>query len=129
MEASRIENAAVRESSGRRIALAAASAIDRFITVLCRFVVLATGIALTVIMTASVAARYVLASGGIDAAQELPERLFPWFIVAGFTLAAQAGGHMSVEWLLGKLDLAPALRQCDCHRLLPGSLPSGTGSR
>jgi TRAP-type C4-dicarboxylate transport system permease small subunit len=104
MQASRIENAAVRESSGRRIALAAANRVDRLITALCRFVVLATGIALTVIMTASVAARYVLASGGIDAAQELPERLFPWFIVAGFTLAAQAGGHMYVEWLLDKFD-------------------------
>lgn len=95
MEASRIENAAVRESWGRRIALAAANRVDRLITALCRFVVLATGIALTVIMTASV---------GIDAAQELPERLFPWFIVAGFTLAAQAGGHMYVEWLLDKFD-------------------------
>ena len=46
----------------------------------------------------------MFAKGGLDAAQELPERLFPWFIVAGVALAAQAGGHMSVEWLLGKLD-------------------------
>ena len=100
----RIETAAVPASSARRMALAAANGLDRLITVVCRFIVLATGIALTVIMTASVGARYVLAKGGLDAAQELPERLFPWFIVAGVALAAQAGGHMSVEWLLGKLD-------------------------
>lgn len=62
-----------------------------------------TGIALTLVMTGAVAARYLFASGGLDAAQELPERLFPWFIVAGAALAAQAGGHMSVEWLLEKV--------------------------
>jgi TRAP-type C4-dicarboxylate transport system permease small subunit len=103
MQPRRIEEATGSETSARRIALAAANGIDRLITIVCRFVVLATGIALTVIMTAAVAARYVLEKGGLDAAQELPERLFPWFIVAGVALAAQAGGHMSVEWLLGKL--------------------------
>jgi TRAP-type C4-dicarboxylate transport system permease small subunit len=95
--------AASAGSAVRRLALAAATAVDRLITRLCRFVVLATGIALTVILTGNVVARYVLASGGIDAAQELPERLFPWFIVAGMALAAQAGGHMSVDWLLDRL--------------------------
>jgi TRAP-type transport system small permease protein len=95
---------AVGESSLRRMALATANGVDRIITHLCRFIVLVTGIALTVILTGNVVARYVFASGGIDAAQELPERLFPWFIVAGIALAAQAGGHMSVDWLLEKLD-------------------------
>ena len=55
-----------------------------------------TGVALTAILTGGIAARYVLASGGINAAQDLPERLFPWFIVTGAVLAAQAGGHMAV---------------------------------
>ena len=74
-------------------ALAAASGADRLIPRLCRFIVLVTGIALTILLTGNVVARYVMASGGIDAAQELPELLFPWFIVAGIALAAQAGGH------------------------------------
>lgn len=95
---------AVARSSLRRKALVAASGLDRLITRLCRLIVLVTGIALTVILTGNVVARYVFASGGIDAAQELPERLFPWFIVAGVALAAQSGGHMSVDWLLEKLD-------------------------
>ena len=97
-------------SSARRLSLAAANGLDRLITRLCRFVVLVTGIALTAILTGNVAARYVFASGGIDAAQELPERLFPWFIVAGIALAAQAGGHMSVDWLLDRLG--PRGRRC-----------------
>jgi TRAP-type C4-dicarboxylate transport system permease small subunit len=90
-------------SSYRRVALAAANGLDRLITRLCRLVVLVTGIALTVILTGNVLARYLFASGGIDAAQEIPERLFPWFIAAGISLAAQAGGHMSVDWLLNRL--------------------------
>jgi TRAP-type C4-dicarboxylate transport system permease small subunit len=90
-------------SGGRRIALAVANGIDRLVTRLCRLIVLVTGIALTVILTGNVVARYVLASGGIDAAQEIPELLFPWFIVGGIALAAQAGGHLGVDWLYDKL--------------------------
>jgi len=86
-----------------RSAIAAAGAIDGKITAICRFVVLVTGIALTVVMTANVAARYIFAAGGFSAAQELPERLFPWFIAAGIALAAQAGGHMAVDGLLDRL--------------------------
>ena len=103
METDRIADPAGPRSSAARSALAAANGLDRIITAICRFVVLVTGIALTAMLTGAVAARYVFASGGIDAAQELPERLFPWFIVAGAVLAAQAGGHMSVEWLYDKL--------------------------
>lgn len=77
--------------------------VDHTVAVLCRTVVLVTGVALTVVLTIGVLGRYVLVSGGMGAVQELPERLFPWFIVAGIVLAAQAGGHMSVEWLPGKL--------------------------
>jgi len=88
----------------RRIALAVANGVDRLITRLCRFLVLVTGIALTAILTGNIVARYVLATGGIDAAQELPELLFPWFIVAGIALAAQAGGHLGVDWLFNRLS-------------------------
>src|SRR5512137_1527165 len=98
----RDQDPAVAGSSFRRVALAAANKVDRLITRLCRFIVLVTGIALTVILTGNVVARYILASGGIDAAEEIPERLFPWFIVAGMALAAQAGGHMSVDWMLDR---------------------------
>lgn len=87
----------------RSRAVTLADLVDRVVAAVCRFVVLITGIALTAILTANVIARYVFATGGFRAAQELPERIFPWFIVAGIVLAAQAGGHMAVEWLPNKL--------------------------
>jgi TRAP-type transport system small permease protein len=83
-----------------RGALALAGWVDFAVTHLCRFIVLASGIALALVMTSNVATRYLFASGGFAASQELPERLFPWFIGAGIVLAAQAGGHMAVDWLL-----------------------------
>jgi len=85
-------------------ALAVANVIDRIVGFLCRAVILLTGIALLAILTANVVARYVLASGGFRFAQELPERLFPWFIMAGIALAVQKGGHMAVESVLARLS-------------------------
>lgn len=80
-----------------------ANGMDWVIAQFCRLLVLTTGIALLGILFANVIARYALATGGFDWAQELPERLFPWFIAGGVVLAAQAGGHMAVEWLLMRL--------------------------
>jgi len=78
--------------------------LSRAIVLFSRFVIIASGIALTLVMAANVFARYTLESGGFSFAQELPMLIFPWFIIAGIVLAAQAGGHMSVEWLYDKLD-------------------------
>ncbi len=87
-------------SAGSRAALKVADASDRIVAVICRSALLVTGTALLVILFGNVVARYALHSGGFSFAQELPERLFPWFIAPGVALAAQHGGHMSVEWLL-----------------------------
>lgn len=78
--------------------------IDFAIGWLCRATIIVTGVLLTLVMTANVIARYVLATGGFGFAQELPTLLFPWFIMAGVTLAALGGAHMAVEWLYGKLE-------------------------
>ena len=85
-------------------ALVVANAIDRAVGFLCRVMILLTGLALLGILTANVVARYVLESGGFRFAQELPERLFPWFIMAGVALAVQKGGHMAVESVLSRLN-------------------------
>ena len=90
-----------REAPGRALALA--DAVDRAVGALCRFVILATGLALLSVLGANVVARYALASGGFRFAQELPERIFPWFIMAGVALAVQHGGHMAVESILARL--------------------------
>lgn len=85
-------------------AIAVANVIDRAVGLLCQTIILLAGIALLAILTANVVARYVLESGGFRFAQELPERLFPWFIMAGVALAVQKGGHMAVESLLSRLN-------------------------
>ena len=87
----------------RRGLLRVAFAVDAAVGLVCRAVLVVTGIGLMGVMTANVIARYVLATGGFDWAQEVPERLFPWFIMAGVALAVQQGGHIAVEWLLGQL--------------------------
>ncbi len=61
---------------------------------------IAVGIALLAMLAANVGARYVLESGGFRFAQELPERLFPVFIMAGVVLGVMKGGHMAVETIL-----------------------------
>jgi TRAP-type C4-dicarboxylate transport system permease small subunit len=97
--------AEVAAPAGRRPSalLAAADAVDRAVALLCQGVLLLTGTALMVVLTANVVARYVLATGGFDWAEEVPQQLFPWFIMAGVVLAVQHGGHIAVEWLLGHL--------------------------
>lgn len=87
----------------RSALLSAADKADRGVALLCRGVLLVTGIALMGVLTANVVARYVLATGGFDWAEEVPEQVFPWFIMAGVALAVQHGGHIAVEWLLGQL--------------------------
>jgi TRAP-type C4-dicarboxylate transport system permease small subunit len=86
--------------------LRAAAVTDHAVALLCRAVLVLTGLALTGVLAANVVARYALASGGFDWAQEVPERLFPWFIMAGVALAVQSGGHIAVEWILGTLPRA-----------------------
>jgi len=88
----------------RSALLIAADRVDRAVAVLCRGVLLVTGIVLMGVLTANVIARYVLATGGFDWAEEVPEQVFPWFIMAGVALAVQHGGHIAVEWLLGRLQ-------------------------
>jgi TRAP-type transport system small permease protein len=85
-------------------ALTVANIIDRTVGFTCRAVILLTGIALLTLLTANVVARYLMESGGFRFAQELPERIFPWFIMAGVALAVQKGGHMAVESVLLNLS-------------------------
>ena len=84
-------------------AVRGAEAVDRAVALLCQGVLLLTGVALMVVLTANVVARYLLGTGGFAWAEEVPQQLFPWFIMAGVVLAVQHGGHIAVEWLLGHL--------------------------
>ncbi len=77
-----------------------AGRVDAAVRGLCQVVLVLTGIALMVALGANVIARYIFDAGGFDWAQEVPERLFPWFIMAGVALAVQTGGHVAVETAL-----------------------------
>jgi TRAP-type C4-dicarboxylate transport system permease small subunit len=91
------------ETRWRASAIALADGIDRLAARFCEMVVIAVGSALLAMLTANVGARYALESGGFRFAQELPERLFPVFIMAGVVLGVQKGGHMAVETVLAML--------------------------
>lgn len=109
-------------------ALRAAAGVDAAVRGLCQLVLAVTGAALMLALSANVIARYVLATGGFDWAQEVPERLFPWFIMAGVALAVQGGGHVAVEALLHALPrngrrallLAGHALVAACYLLLAG---------
>jgi TRAP-type transport system small permease protein len=88
---------------GPNALLGLADKVDRAVALICQTMLLVTGITLMGVLTANVVARYVLATGGFVWAEEVPEQVFPWFIMAGVALAVQHGGHVAVEWLLGKL--------------------------
>ena len=83
--------------------------LDRFIGLICRSAVLATGSALLVSIIVTVVARYVIDVGGIDWSEELPRQLFSWFIMAGVVLALQNGNHIAVDLIMNFLA-APAKR-------------------
>jgi TRAP-type C4-dicarboxylate transport system permease small subunit len=91
--------AAVTGSPASRL-VAVADGIDRVVGVVCRAVVLVTVIVLLAVLGANVAARYLLAQGGITWISEVPEQLFPWLIAAGIVLAVQHGAHIAVDLLL-----------------------------
>lgn len=74
--------------------------IDRIVGIICRSVVLATGVALLVSIGTGVVARYVINVGGIHWAEELPKQLFTWFIMAGVVLALQSGSHIAVDLIM-----------------------------
>ncbi|WP_420103982.1 TRAP transporter small permease [Bosea sp. (in: a-proteobacteria)] len=91
------------EAGWRDCVIRLANGVDFVVAKLCETVVIAVGSVLLALLAANVGARYVLDSGGFRFAQELPERLFPVFIMAGVVLGVQKGGHMAVETVLAML--------------------------
>ena len=71
--------------------------VDRLIGLICKSVVLSTGVVLLFAIIIGVVARYVIDVGGIDWAEELPKQLYSWFIMAGVVLALQCGNHIAVD--------------------------------
>jgi TRAP-type C4-dicarboxylate transport system permease small subunit len=83
----------------KQVLLGGAAAVDKVIALLCRTIIVATGLLLLGVLASNGISRYALGMGGFAWAQEIPEQAFPWFIAAGAVLAAQAGAHIAVDIL------------------------------
>jgi TRAP-type C4-dicarboxylate transport system permease small subunit len=83
--------------------------VDRAIGLLCKSIVLTTGVILLFAIIVGVIARYVIMVGGIDWAEELPKQFFSWFIMAGVVLAVRGGSHIAVDLIMNFLP-SPAKR-------------------
>lgn len=68
----------------------------------CSIVMWVTTSVIFVILTANTVLRYV-GGTGLQWANELPELLFPWLVMAGVVLAAEKGGHIATVFLMEAL--------------------------
>jgi TRAP-type C4-dicarboxylate transport system permease small subunit len=79
--------------------------IERIITVLCQAVLWLSTTVIFVILVANTVLRYATGSS-LQWANEVPELLFPWLVMAGVVLAAQHGAHITTSFLVEKLPFS-----------------------
>jgi TRAP-type transport system small permease protein len=75
------------------------SVIERAVGGLCRAVLWASTSVIFVILCANTVLRYATGSS-VQWANEVPELLFPWLVMAGVVLAAQHGAHITTTFLM-----------------------------
>lgn len=76
--------------------------LERSIVAICSAVLWVTTSVIFVILTANTVLRYT-GGAGLQWANELPELLFPWLVVAGVVLAAEKGAHIATVFLIEAL--------------------------
>lgn len=82
--------------------------VERTVAALCRLVLwVSTGV-IFAILAANTVLRYATGSS-LQWANEVPELLFPWLVMAGVVLAAAQGAHIATTFLMDAV--APALRR------------------
>jgi len=74
-------------------------ALERAIGAVCSLVLWLTSTVIFVILTANTVLRYTIGAS-LQWANELPELLFPWLVMAGVVLAAQRGAHIATVFLM-----------------------------
>lgn len=82
--------------------------IDRAIAIVCTAVLWVTTGVIFLILCANTALRYATGSS-LQWANEVPELLFPWLVMAGVVMAAQRGAHITTTFLIDKLS--PSVRR------------------
>jgi TRAP-type C4-dicarboxylate transport system permease small subunit len=78
------------------------NALERVIVSICSFVLWVTTLVIFGILTANTILRYT-AGTGLQWANELPELLFPWLVMAGVVLGAEKGAHIATVFLMDAL--------------------------
>jgi TRAP-type C4-dicarboxylate transport system permease small subunit len=78
--------------------------LEGVIVTVCSAVMWVTTVVIFVILTANTVMRYI-GGTGLQWANELPELLFPWLVMAGVVLAAERGGHIATVFLMEALPL------------------------
>ncbi|NYG31198.1 TRAP transporter small permease [Sphaerotilus montanus] len=76
-----------------------ASLLERSVTGVCRGVLWVSTSVIFVILVANTVLRYATGSS-LQWANEVPELLFPWLVMAGVVLAAQQGAHIATTFLM-----------------------------
>jgi len=75
------------------------NAIERCVVGLCRTLLWASTSVIFVILCANTVLRYATGSS-VQWANEVPELLFPWLVMAGVVLAAVHGAHITTTFLV-----------------------------
>jgi TRAP-type transport system small permease protein len=73
---------------------------------LCHAILWASTSVIFVILVANTVLRYATGSS-LQSANEVPELLFPWLVMAGIVLGAQHGAHITTSFMMEKLPFAP----------------------
>jgi TRAP-type C4-dicarboxylate transport system permease small subunit len=82
--------------------------LESAIVAVCSLVLWLTTAVIFLILTANTVLRYVSGSS-LQWANELPELLFPWLVMAGVVLAAEKGAHIATVFLVEAVP--PAARR------------------
>ena len=77
--------------------------IERAISVVCQVLLWISTVIIFVILEANTILRYATGAS-LQWANEVPELLFPWMVMAGVVLAAQHGAHITTSFLMDKLS-------------------------
>jgi len=88
--------------TGKSLVVAVARGIEYGVELVCKFLLLVTGIGLLSLLTLVVVLRYVFQSG-LNSATDLTELMFAIFVMAGIALAARNGVHVATQLLLHAL--------------------------
>jgi TRAP-type C4-dicarboxylate transport system permease small subunit len=76
--------------------------LEKAISVVCQVLLWISTLVIFVILTANTVLRYVTGSS-LQWANEVPELLFPWLVMAGVVMAALHGAHITTGFLMEKL--------------------------